>query len=93
MLRAYLLLCLLSLESVRGGEATDFFIPCSDPCNGGDVNYNVVASVRTMRKMLDYTYRGRTYSSKGSDSFMGPTMCVWPGQTLWIKLTNNMTDE
>jgi len=67
------------------------FIPCSDPCNGGDVNYHLTASVRTM-KLLNYTYRGRTYSQNGDPSFMGPTMRVKPGQTLWIKLTNDMTD-
>lgn len=72
------------------GRRTDF-ISCSDTCNGGDVNYELTASVRTM-KLMDYTYRGRTYSSEGSDSTMGPTMRVKPGQSLWIKFRNNMTD-
>lgn len=70
--------------------ATDF-IPCSSPCNGGDVNYELVASVRTM-KMLNYTYRGRTFSTDDSDTFMGPTMHVKPGQSLWIKMINNLTE-
>ena len=91
MLRTWLSVLLLLLGSPGCARETDF-IPCSDPCNGGDVNYNLVASVRTM-KMLNYTYRGRTYSTEGSDSFMGPTMRVRPGQTLWIKLTNNMTES
>ena len=41
--------------------------------------------------MLNYTYVGRTYSTEGSDDFMGPTMRVKPGQSLWIKFINNMT--
>lgn len=64
------------------------FIDCSDPCNGGDVNYELTTSVRIMN-MLNYTYKGRTYSTPDSDSFMGPTMHVKPGQSLWIKLVNN----
>jgi len=71
--------------------ATDT-IPCSSPCNGGDVNYNLVASVRTM-PMMNYTYRGRTYSNSTSPSFMGPTMRVVPGQSLWIKLINNLNQD
>ena len=70
------------------------FISCDNPCDGGDVNYNLVASIRTM-KLLNYTYKGRTYSREGDNeslSLMGPTMRVRPGQSLWIKLTNNMTD-
>lgn len=87
--RACLLLVLLSLGS--SGTASAEYISCSDPCNGGDVNYDIVSSVRIM-KMLNYTYKGRTYSADGSDSFMGPTMRVRPGQSLWIKLVNNMTE-
>ena len=71
-------------------HATDF-IPCSDPCNGGDVNYELVTSVRTF-PLMNYTYRGRTYSTPDSDSFMGPTLRVQPGQSLWIKLRNDMHD-
>ena len=87
MLRSCFLLLFLSLAHAQ----TDY-IPCSDPCNGGDVNYELTASVRIM-KMLNYTYKGRTYSTDSSDSFMGPTMHVRPGQTLWIKLINNMTED
>lgn len=91
------LLTYLDVCSRLAAAATDF-IPCSDHCNGGDVNYHLVASVETMQ-MLNYTYRGRVYSSaddlKGgfdqATSFMGPTMHVRPGQSLWVKLTNNMT--
>ena len=68
------------------------FIPCSDPCQGGDVNYHLTASIRTM-PMLNYTYRGRTYSHDGDPAFMGPTMRVQPGQSLWIKLSNQLTDD
>lgn len=85
---------LLCKQKVNG--LTDF-IPCSDPCNGGDVNYNLVASVETM-KMMNYTYRGRVYSTKKGEggideetAFMGPTMRVKPGQSLWIKFNNNMS--
>lgn len=70
------------------GRSTDY-IPCSESCNGGDVNYELVASIRTM-KMLNYTFRGRTYSNDSSPSFMGPTMRVKPGQSMWIKLVNQM---
>ena len=67
------------------------YIPCSATCNGGDVNYELTTSIRTM-ELMGYTYRGRTYSTPDSDTFMGPTMHVKPGQSIWIKLINNMTD-
>lgn len=97
---------ILSLAPSVEGAKTDY-IPCSDPCNGGDVHYNLIASIRTM-PMLNYTFKGRTYSgssSSGSSSsadpthsldtaaFMGPTMRVKPGQSIWIKLTNNITED
>lgn len=103
--RAYCLFCILlacargtfveaisNAGAIKRDTKTDF-IDCSHPCDGGDVNYELVASVRTM-KMLNYTYRGRTYSSPddGDNNFMGPTMRVKPGQTLHIKLVNNMKD-
>ena len=91
LLSFFTLSSLAGVENVWAGRATDF-IDCSDPCHGGDVNYELVASVRVM-KMLNYTYKGRTYSTEGSDSFMGPTMRVKPGQSLWIKLVNNMTES
>jgi len=93
MLRACQLLILLStvVSPVVSTRETDF-IPCSQSCNGGDVNYELVTSVRTM-KMLNYTYKGRTYSTPDSDSFMGPTMFVKPGQSLWIKLRNNISES
>ena len=71
-------------------SATDY-ISCNDPCNGGDVNYELVTSVRTF-PLMNYTYRGRTYSTPDSESFMGPTMRVKPGQSLWIKFKNEMSD-
>lgn len=84
-------------------RSTDF-IDCNDPCNGGDVNYHLRAHVRTMQLQFgpegggaaaaadnyNYTYRGRTFSQDGEDTHMGPTMRVKPGQSLWIKLTNDM---
>lgn len=81
-------------ESVAG--KTDF-ISCSDPCNGGDVNYDLVASVQTVQ-LMNYTYRGRLFESDngGIDQFtrfMGPTMRVKPGQSLWIKFINNMDSK
>jgi FtsP/CotA-like multicopper oxidase with cupredoxin domain len=87
-----LLTSILNTHRVHG--FTDF-IPCSQTCNGGDVNYDLVASVETM-KMMNYTYRGRIFSSEngGIDeetAFMGPTMHVRPGQSMWIKFTNNLT--
>ena len=83
----------LSLGVVH--TATDF-IPCDSPCNGGDVNYHLKASIRIL-KLLDYTYKGRVYTS-GDDNedgvygIFGPTMRVKPGQSLWIKLSNDLTD-
>jgi FtsP/CotA-like multicopper oxidase with cupredoxin domain len=43
----------------------------------------------------DYIYRGRTYSTPDDNhhGFMGPTLRVTPGQSLWIKLRNNMTSD
>lgn len=84
-----------SPSSVMGGglRKTDF-ISCSESCSGGDVNYELTASVRNM-KLLDYTYRGRTYSRPGVDpetTIFGPTMRVKPGQSIWIKFYNNMSD-
>jgi len=84
-----------SSAKIRPTPSTDNstgFIPCSDPCNGGDVNYELTASIRTM-KLLNYTYRGRTYSRDGDPTFMGPTMHVQPGQSIWIKLVNNMSSS
>jgi len=85
------------------GAPTDF-IPCSDPCAGGDVNYELTASIRTMPMQAtepgghlprDYTYRGRTYSTETENhhGFMGPTLRVRPGQSLWVKLRNNLTAD
>mmetsp|Transcript_12787 Transcript_12787/g.23998 ORF Transcript_12787/g.23998 Transcript_12787/m.23998 type:complete len:650 (-) Transcript_12787:170-2119(-) len=87
----FLLLLLLPSRVGVEGAVTDY-IPCSESCNGGDVNYNLVASIRIM-PMLNYTYKGRTYSNPDSSTFMGSTMRVRPGQSLWIKLTNNMTED
>mmetsp|Transcript_33294 Transcript_33294/g.80497 ORF Transcript_33294/g.80497 Transcript_33294/m.80497 type:complete len:228 (+) Transcript_33294:412-1095(+) len=82
----------------EAASSTDF-ISCDDPCNGGDVNYDLVTTVETV-KLMNYTYRGRFYKSGTGDihgiegvpesAFMGPTMRVKPGQSLWIKLTNEM---
>lgn len=90
MIRAVAWMHLLWCTAVAA-TATDF-IDCSETCNGGDVNYELTASVRTMR-MMNYTYRGRTYSTPDSDSFMGPTMHVKPGQSLWIKLINELESD
>ena len=68
------------------------FIDCNNPCNGGDVNYELTTSVRVM-PLMNYTYKGRTYSREGDDTFMGPTMRVKPGQSLWIKFRNNMNGD
>jgi len=90
-----LLLLLIFTSAIEAAHSqrtsrTDF-IPCSESCNGGDVNYSLVASVRSM-PMLNSTLKGRTYSTDSSPTFMGPTINVKPGQSLWIKLTNNLTD-
>ena len=78
--------------STASPSKTDF-IPCSDPCNGGDVNYHLNVSIETI-KMLNYTYRARSFSKGDGEhggfneatASMGPTMHVRPGQSLWIKM-------
>jgi len=83
-----------TINAWKTARTTDF-IDCHDPCNGGDVHYDLTASVRIM-KLLNYTYKGRTYSRDGVDEetrVMGPTMHVKPGQSLWIKLRNHMFPE
>ena len=102
------------------------YIDCNAKCDGGDVNYELTASVKTMQLKFgaeglygdgnnggrNYIYRGRTFStttnSDDDDSttdssttttdtdtgttHMGPTMFVSPGQSLWIKLRNELYD-
>jgi len=79
---------LLSESNHTVGAVTDF-IDCNIPCNGGDVNYELTTTARIMT-IMNYTYKGRTYSREGDDTFMGPTMHVKPGQSLWIKFVNNL---
>jgi FtsP/CotA-like multicopper oxidase with cupredoxin domain len=74
------------------------FIDCNDPCNGGDANYELVASVQTIQMAFgNHTYRGRTFARPdpltGRVPFgehMGPTITVQPGQSLWIKFRNEL---
>ncbi|OEU08286.1 Cupredoxin [Fragilariopsis cylindrus CCMP1102] len=83
-------------------DSTDF-IDCNDPCNGGDVNYELIASVQTMKMNFgNYTYRGRTFARpnkktgqipEGDSNHMGPTMYVKPGQSLYIKFRNELYPE
>lgn len=82
----------------EAASSTDF-ISCDDPCNGGDVNYHLVTTVESV-KLMNYTLRSRFYKSGTDDrrgidgvaesAFMGPTMRVKPGQSLWIKFENEM---
>jgi len=94
-----------SSSATTDPRSTDY-IDCNDPCNGGDVNYHLVASVQTMTMMFgpsggtNYTYRGRTFAEATSHedpsrrrppaSYMGPTLRVQPGQSMWIKLENDL---
>lgn len=87
-LSIFAVLVVSQLLMAASDAATDF-IDCNDPCNGGDVNYELTSSVRIM-KMMNYTYKGRTFSREGDDTFMGPTMHVKPGQSMWIKFRNEM---
>lgn len=82
----------LLLSLIYVSEARTDYIDCNQPCNGGDVNYELTASMRTMN-ILNYTYYGRTYSRDGDPSFLGPTMRIKPGQSLWIKLRNELYGE
>ena len=74
----FLTLLALQVAASSVSAATDF-IDCHDPCNGGDVNYELTSRIRIMPMMNNYTYKGRTYSQEGDDTFMGPTMRVRPG--------------
>lgn len=88
----------------HGGNSrgTDF-VGCNDPCNGGDVNYELVASVQTIPMGFgNYTYRGRTFARpdpktgevpRGPRGYMGPTLRVKRGESMWIKLRNEMGTE
>mmetsp|Transcript_2016 Transcript_2016/g.3774 ORF Transcript_2016/g.3774 Transcript_2016/m.3774 type:complete len:749 (-) Transcript_2016:701-2947(-) len=74
------------------------FIDCNNPCNGGDVNYELIASVQTIKMGFgNHTYRGRTFArpdpSTGrvpDGAHMGPTLTVSPGQSMWIKFRNEL---
>eukprot|EP00536_Pseudo-nitzschia_multiseries_P004373 jgi/Psemu1/295550/fgenesh1_pm.72_\ len=78
-------------------RSTDF-IDCNDPCNGGDANYELIASVQTIRMGFgNHTYRGRTFARPDPTTgrvpdgqHMGPTITVEPGQSLWIKFRNEL---
>lgn len=80
---------------VRNGDAayaTNIDIrDCSRPCHGGDVNYEITASVRLMYQDV---YRGRTFAVN-DETGMGPTLRVQPGQTMYVKLRNDLptTDD
>jgi len=51
-----------SSSATNEPRPTDF-IDCNNPCNGGDVNYELIASVQTMKMGFgNYTYRGRTFA-------------------------------
>jgi FtsP/CotA-like multicopper oxidase with cupredoxin domain len=79
------------------------YIDCNTPCNDGDVNYELIASVQTIKmKFGNYTYRGRTFARpdpitgkipEGDSNHMGPTMYVKPGQSLYIKFRNELYKE
>lgn len=78
-------------------KPTDF-IDCNDPCNGGDVNYELIASIQTIRMAFgNHTYRGRTFARPDPvtgevpyGQHMGPTMSVKPGESLWVKFRNEL---
>lgn len=87
-----------SSSATSDPKPTDF-IDCNDPCNGGDVNYELVASVQTIEMAFgNHTYRGRTFARPdpltGKVPFgqhMGPELTVKPGQSMWIKFRNELT--
>jgi len=86
-----------SSSATTDPKPTDF-IDCNDPCNGGDVNYELIASIQTIRMAFgNHTYRGRTFArpdpATGEVPYgqhMGPEMSVKPGQSLWIKFRNEL---
>lgn len=80
-------------SGARGIEGTDF-IDCNDPCNGGDVNYELTQTIRTVELLGGRKYKGRMYDNpEDPTNPMGPTMRVKPGQSMWIKYRNNMTES
>ena len=90
------LMLLLPIEAAISPSpfaATDF-IDCNDPCNGGDVNYELTSRVRTIDNFMGgLKYKGRMYDNpENPNSVMGPTMRVRPGQSMWIKFRNNLTE-
>merc|ERR1719498_2253912 len=90
--------CATAYSSATTGPETTDFIDCNDPCNGGDVNYELIASIQTIRMAFgNHTYRGRTFAQPDPltgevpyGQHMGPTMKVKPGQSLWIKFRNEL---
>lgn len=88
----------VATRSATNEPRTTDFIDCNDPCNGGDVNYELVASVQTMKMLFgNYTYRGRTFARPDPvtgeippGQHMGPTLTVAPGQSIWIKFRNEL---
>lgn len=85
-------------SSATSDPRTTDYIDCNNPCNGGDVNYELVASVQTIQMAFgNHTYRGRTFArpdpATGKVPYgqhMGPEMTVKPGQSLWIKFRNEL---
>ncbi|VEU36547.1 unnamed protein product [Pseudo-nitzschia multistriata] len=90
-------------SSSGSGRKTTDFIDCNDPCNGGDVNYELVASVQTIKLAFgNHTFRGRTFARpdpttnrvrEGGNNHMGPTLTVKPGQSMHIKFRNELFPE
>mmetsp|Transcript_15938 Transcript_15938/g.36907 ORF Transcript_15938/g.36907 Transcript_15938/m.36907 type:complete len:685 (+) Transcript_15938:412-2466(+) len=94
---------LIAAPAAASKSATDEpmptdFIDCNDPCEDGDVNYELIASVQTIQMAFgNYTYRGRTFAQPDPTGrvpygeHMGPTLTVKPGQSLFIKFRNELS--
>ena len=89
-----------SSSATTDPRPTDF-IDCNDPCNGGDANYELIASVQTIPMAFgNHTYRGRTFARPDPKTgrvpygkHTGPTITAKPGQTLWIKFRNELGER
>jgi hypothetical protein len=116
MVKASLFLLLTAIAPARGLGPGGTGYGCDLPCDGGDVNYEIIAKLETYplpnsansdpafggedASMLTRTFVGKSgpFCSPdgsgspfdGKDGPMGPCLTVNPGQTMTIKVFNDM---
>lgn len=83
----------IAIIRMKGADADTGFVDCDVPCDDADVNYELVTSIRSVR-VMNYTYIGRLYENPDDpNAIFGPTLHVAPGQSISIKLRNNIQSE